>query len=67
MPRPRNLEQSIKITITASPKLGDYLDDLIREEAYGNNRAEIAKNLIWRAVEDLLYKGIIDRRKGKRA
>ena len=67
MPRPRNIEQSIKITITASPKLGDYLDDLIREEGHGNNRAEIAKNLIWRAVEDLIYKGIIDRRKGKRA
>ena len=63
MPRPKNREKSIKVTITASPKFGDYLDDLVREEGYGTNRAEVAKTLVWRAIEELIHKGIIDRRK----
>lgn len=65
MPRSKNREKSIKITITASPKMGEYLDDLVLEEGYGNNRSEVAKNLVWRTIEELLHKGIIDRRKTK--
>jgi len=40
-----------------------YLDDLIEEEGYGNSRAGVAKNLVWRTIEELISKGIIDRRK----
>jgi hypothetical protein len=58
MGRPKNSQRSIEVTITASPKLGAYLDDLCREEGYGNSRAEIARNLVWRAIEDLIGKRI---------
>jgi hypothetical protein len=64
MARPKNTHKSIEVTITASPKMGAYLDDLCREEGYGNSRAEIARNLVWRAIEELIGKGIVDRRKG---
>lgn len=64
MPRPKNREASIKVTITATPKFGEYLDDLVAEEDYGSNRAEVARNLVWRAIEDLIHKRVIDRRKG---
>ena len=44
MPRPKNREASIKVTITATPKFGEYLDDLVAEEDYGSNRAEVARS-----------------------
>jgi hypothetical protein len=62
--RPRNRYKSIPIRITATPKLAAYLDDLIREEGYGNGRAEVARTLVWRGIEDLVDKRILDRRKG---
>lgn len=64
MPRPRNTTKSIKVTVTASPRLRDYLSDLVAEEGYGATPAEVAKTLIWRGIEELIYKGVIGRRTG---
>lgn len=64
MARPKNLQPSVKITITATPKLALYLDHLIEEEGYGASRGEVAKNLVWRMIEDLISKSIIEQCRG---
>lgn len=64
MARPKNRQPSVKITITATPKLALYLDHLIQEEGYGASRGEVAKNLVWRIIEDLISKSIIEQRRG---
>jgi hypothetical protein len=62
MARPKNAVASVKVTITATPRLKVYLDDLVREEGYGNSTSEVARTLVWRGIEDLIHKGVIDRR-----
>lgn len=64
MGRPPNAIPSVKVTITASPKLALYLADLVSEEGYGASPSEVAKNLIWRALEDLIQRGVLERRRG---
>lgn len=64
MARPKNRQPSVKITITATPKLARYLEDLIEVEGYGASRGEVARNLVWRLIEDLISKGIIEQRRG---
>jgi len=65
MGRKANKIPTITVPISATPKLLQYLDDLIGEEGYGTSRAGVAKNLVWRTIEDLIHKGILDRHKGK--
>lgn len=48
-----------KVVIQASPKLIAYLDLLVKKEAYGNTRPEVAKAAIWRLVEDLIGKNFL--------
>ncbi|MCK4815524.1 hypothetical protein KA005_07125 [bacterium] len=62
--RPKNRYKSVTVTITATPKLVQYLDDLIKEEGFGNSRAEIAKNFVWKEINRLISAGNLDRRKG---
>lgn len=62
--RPKNRYKSVTVTITATPKLVQYLDDLIEEEGFGNSRAEIAKNFVWKEINRLISAGNLDRRKG---
>ncbi len=67
MPRPRNSTEAIKITITDTAKHGEYLDDLIAEQGYGHSRGEVARTLTWRAIEDLIARNLLDRRRATRA
>jgi len=53
MARPRNKHKSTEVPITATPKLVAYLEALIEEEGYGNSRAEVARTLCWRMIEQL--------------
>ena len=66
MGRPKNTKQTVKVPISATPKLLQYLDDLKDEESHGNTRAEVAKKLVWDGIHELIYKGVIDRRKKKK-
>jgi hypothetical protein len=52
MGRPRKQHPSTPVEIQASPKLLAYLDILIRKEAYGGSRPEVAKQLCWRMIEE---------------
>lgn len=63
--RPRNTVETFQVTITSTPKMKLYLDDLILEQGYGNSYAGVAQTLVWRAIEELVSKGVLDRRKGE--
>lgn len=60
MPRPKNLNPTIPISFAATPKLAAYIDRLIAKERYGNSRGGVARNLVWRMIEDLLSKRLLD-------
>ena len=61
--RPKNRHKSVAVTITVTPKLIQYLDDLVDEEGFGNSRAEVAKNFVWTEINRLISVGNLDRRK----
>ena len=65
MGRPKKTQESVKITITGSQKLNSYLEELVLEEGYGNSPAEVARNLVWRGIENLIKNGVLDRKKGR--
>lgn len=67
MPRPRNPHPPNRVVITGTPKLGLYLGDLVREEGYGATPAEVARTLVWRAIEELIARGVLSRRSGPAA
>lgn len=53
------------INIPTTPKLRNYLWDLAEEEGYGKDVTDIARTLIYRAIEELIAKGVLTRRPGK--
>ena len=53
----------MKITITIGPKMNAHLKALLNTGMYGLTRAEVGRNLLWRATEDLIVKGIIKKEK----
>jgi hypothetical protein len=66
VPRPRNQHETTELKVAAvTPKLLRYLDAIVGEEGYGNSRSEVAKTLIWRGIEELISKGVLDRIRGK--
>ena len=54
-----------KLDIPTTPKLRAYLRDIMDEEGYGDDSTSVAKTLIWKGIEELISKGIIERRKGE--
>lgn len=64
MPRPKNKHPSVRVTITGTPKLKRYLEDLVLEEGYGSTAPAVARTLVWRGIEELISRGVLDRRGG---
>jgi hypothetical protein len=64
MARRKNAVASVKVTITTSPRLREYLADLVAEEGYGSTISEVARTLVWRGIEDLIFKKVVRRRRG---
>ena len=62
--RPKNRVPTSELRLKATPKLKRYLEDIVLEEGYGRSAPDAAVNLIWRAIEDLIAKGVLDRRAG---
>lgn len=54
-------ERARYMLLHVTGKVAKYLDALVREEGYGNNRTEVARTLIWRGIFDLIAKGILRR------
>ena len=65
MPKKKGERLSQRVDVAISEKLAAYLDDLVLEEGYGNSRVEVARTLVWRGIEDLLSRGILNRRPGR--
>jgi hypothetical protein len=63
--RPKNKHKPVEVPITATPKLAAYLEALIDAEGYGNTRAEVARTLCWRMVEQLIRDGILTKIHGE--
>jgi hypothetical protein len=45
------------IEVAASPKLVQYLDELVRDEGFGNSRPEIVRAFVWKEVNRLIEAG----------
>lgn len=65
MARPKLPYTPISVTIRASPKLAAYLDLVIDEEGHGNSRPAVAESLVWRGIEELISRGVLNRIEGK--
>ena len=61
---PNRYKKTPPVVFAATPKLHAYLEDLKQEEGYGNDHGAVARTLVWRGIEDLIDKGVLDRRKG---
>lgn len=57
-------ERAKTIQIKKTPKLMAYLEKLVEEEGYGTDPTKVANTLVWRGIEELISKGILDRVKG---
>ena len=59
MARPRNENPSRKVPVAAPPKMIAYLDAIAADGLYGYGRADVARVLILRGIEDLVKAGTI--------
>lgn len=55
--RPAKTKPTKAVPISATPKLLQYLDDLVAMEGYGTSRAEVARSFVWREVNRLIEVG----------
>jgi hypothetical protein len=55
--RPKSEVETTPIEFKATPKLVQYLDALKDDEGFGNSRAEIARNFVWKEVNRLIEVG----------
>lgn len=63
MARPTNTFESLTLTIAITPQMKVYLEDLVMKGTYGSSPAEAARMALSRAIDDLIDKGSLDRRK----
>jgi hypothetical protein len=54
----------VELRVAATPKLIAYLEALVSEEGYGNTRAEVARTLCWRMIEQLIRDKILEQIRG---
>ena len=54
MGRPRKAHDTITIEIQASPKLVEYLDELVRAEGFGSTRPAVMLHFVWNEVNKLI-------------
>jgi len=53
------LSDRSRLSISVTPEILEYLDDIANTGIYGKNRSEVAKSLISREVERLIREGIL--------
>lgn len=54
MAKPANALPSVKITLTTTPQVRSYLEQLVRGGLYGKNTAEAAERLLTQALTTLV-------------
>jgi hypothetical protein len=62
--RPKNKHPTTEVRMKATPKLLAYFEALIDEEGFGETRPEVAENLCWRMIEELIRAGTLARIRG---
>lgn len=62
--RPKNRHSPIEVRMKATPKLIAYFEALIEEEGFGRSRPDVAENLCWRMIEELIRGGTLTRIRG---
>lgn len=55
--RPRATKGTKAVPVNATPKMLEYLDEIVAMEGYGSSRAEVARNFVWREINRLLEVG----------
>lgn len=61
MPRQKNDIETDTITISTTPHVRGYLEQLVTTGLYGKNPAEAAERLVTRQIEALLERGQIEK------
>lgn len=60
MARPANTVETVSMTISVTPQLKHYLEELAVQGIYGGGSAQdTAKHLLNTAIQDLLLKGLL--------
>lgn len=60
MARPSNTVETVSMTISVTPQLKHYLEDLSVKGIYGGGSAQdVAKHLLNTAIQELLLKGLL--------
>ena len=62
MPEKKGAKRTRPIELAATPRLIGYLDDIVELEGFGNSRAEVARNFVWKEVNRLIEKKRITQR-----
>lgn len=65
MPKRRNSIVSNKISLTTTPVVLAYLEQLVAGGLYGKNNAEAAERLLARGIEALIKDGSLQRASSK--
>jgi hypothetical protein len=55
--RRKSEKETKAIPVNGTPKLLEYLDELVDMEGFGNSRAEVARNFVWQEVNRLIAVG----------
>ena len=61
MSKPKSNIETVKVSITTSNRVVQFLDRLIKTEIYGRSRAEVAEQLIKRSMENYLMTDKIEK------
>jgi hypothetical protein len=59
MGRKKNLSPPVKVGITISPQMSNYLDELVARGIHGRTPAEVVFQLISREIQQLLKDGYL--------
>ena len=59
MARPKNTLDTVQITISTTPQVKAFLEDLTAQGIYGKNNADTAHALVKEKLRELLEKGHI--------
>jgi len=62
MARPKSKARKTTLELQLTPKLARYLDELVKEEGFGETRQEVIKKFVWDGVNSVLPRERLKRR-----
>jgi hypothetical protein len=66
MARPKNTIRTVTITFSTTERIRDLLDELLREQTYGRNRAEVVDRLLSEALRSRMEPERLGKKRRKR-